>query len=106
MNKGRGKALLLVVLLAAGATAMAAGSAASQIAVKVADLNLQTEAGRHELERRLTIAARKVCPDADSRNLRARMAGRACVNRAVEEALGQVEERQLAGAPALKHDRS
>jgi UrcA family protein len=106
MYRETGKAVMLAALLATGAAALAAGSVARQVAVKVSDLDLQTEAGRQELQRRVTLAARKVCPDVDSRTLRTKMAGRACVDRAVREALGQVGERQLAGAPALESDRS
>lgn len=107
MNKATCRMLMLGVLLATGAAAVAAdASAPPRVAVKVGDLNLGSEAGRQELDRRLMRAARKVCPDIYSRSVQTRMAGTACVNRAVEQALGQVEQRRLAGAPALRRERS
>lgn len=106
MNKATCAALLLGAMLATGPTAFAAGSAERQVAVKIGDLNLQSAAGRRELEHRLTRAARKVCPDPYSRSVQTAMTARACVERAVGQALGQVRQRQLAGAPPLGSDRS
>jgi UrcA family protein len=62
--------------------------ATASVVVKYADLDVATPNGAAKLYRRISNAARRVCPDADSRSLGDKMAAWSCrrqaVNRAVE----------------------
>lgn len=108
MISSRLKALTIALLAATAATAAVAGDPlpVRTIAVKYGDLDLQTADGKQELDRRLTSAARRVCPDLYSRRNQTSSAARACISRAVDEARGQVSQQQLANAPAMNRDRS
>ena len=80
-------------------------TAPHQVAVQYNDLNLQSASGKQILKYRLEVAARSVCPDDSARDLVTKNAGKACVKRAVGDAMAEVNERQLASAAAVKGDR-
>ena len=66
--------------------------------VHYGDLNVDSAAGRKALTSRLTRAARLVCPDSLSRDLRTKAAGQSCIRDSVAEALSTVGEQRLAQA--------
>jgi len=88
-------ALLSLSLLAATPLPDAA---APSITVSFHDLNLQTKAGRAELDRRLDRAVRAVCPAPGHRELRQAQAAEACRAVAVRSAN---QQRQVALASAI-----
>lgn len=69
---------LALSLLAAAPAAQDPVAAPASVAVSYSDLNLNTAAGRAELDRRLHRAVAKVCPAPDHRELRQRQAAQAC----------------------------
>lgn len=72
-------ALLSLSLLFAATPAVTVDPAAATSRVHIADLNLHSEAGRAELDRRLRRAVDAVCPaPADSRNLHQIQQAEAC----------------------------
>ena len=64
--------------------------------VRTADLDLQSDAGRRQLDRRLAIAAREVCGTASNADLEGKNEVRHCVDDVLAKARG--EGRQLAAA--------
>ena len=66
------------------------------VSVRYDDLNLSTEAGVNALYHRISIAARAVCPDAFSRDLRVVIAGERCRANAVAHAVSDLHNPQLA----------
>ena len=104
MNSVNLKTILLVAAALPLAGAALAGSAlpndkaadAPSVLVSYSDLNLQTPAGAQSLHRRLEAAARSVCPDEYSRDLRAAATGRECIAQAVARAVAAVAQPQLA----------
>lgn len=107
-NSNLFKALVLSTLSIAGTASLAADTAAepAQVTVKYGDLDLQSEAGLRLLEKRVTRAAHSVCPNVRSREIQRKAAGKACVDQAVRQALGQVEQWQLANAARAGRNRS
>ncbi len=98
------KIALATLALTISGTALAGEPAtdAASIRVDYSDLNLQTRAGAETLHERLRAAARSVCPDTSSRDLRTALAGRQCVANAVNRAVAEVAQPQL----ALVHSKS
>jgi UrcA family protein len=100
-----GVALLLLGGLAGVMAAGAAGAATSDndppsIVVKYSDLTLATDSGVNQLYRRITAAARQVCPDAPIRDLGMRQQVQACRNQAVARAVRQIDNSRLAALHA------
>lgn len=57
--------------------------------VQTADLDLQSDAGRRQLDRRLVIAARDVCGTASDADLEGKNAVRQCVDSVLAKARGE-----------------
>lgn len=105
MNRVFNKAFLAAALfgiatsaLASTAVAGGAGMEEHSVAVHYGDLNLDSVAGQKTLKRRLSHAARVVCPDAYSRSLEIRTEGRQCIRQALDEANATIAQRQFAKA--------
>jgi UrcA family protein len=104
------------IVLAAAPIAMVAGGAQAQQAdapahmtVSYADLNLNSDAGIAVLYRRLRHAARQVCGDWDTTSLSRGLEAMACINKAMSQAVAQVNSPMLTslyeaktGKPAQK----
>jgi UrcA family protein len=59
------------------------------------DLNLNSNAGIHVLYKRIQGAANKVCGEVDARNLQGMRIKRACLNRAISQAVAAVNSPML-----------
>lgn len=81
--------LSLSLLLTATPAVTDPVAAPASVAVRYHDLNLNSVAGRAELDRRLARAVRAVCPDPDQRELRRREVARDCRAVAVRNANSQ-----------------
>jgi UrcA family protein len=101
-TRPRAKVALLVLGGLAGIMAAGMASAANlaidvpSVVVKYDAASLSTDRGVNDLYRRLTSAARKVCPDPSFRDLSAQQQARECRNRAVARAVSQIDNSQLA----------
>jgi UrcA family protein len=99
MNKRNLRSAWLAAVALAWTGAALAGSVEADgpsVSVKYGDLNLQTRAGAAVLHRRLTAAARSVCPDIHERGLRAAAVARACVEQTIDRAVAAIGQPQLA----------
>lgn len=101
----RAKFGLLVLGSLAGIVAAGAASAAGldsdvpSIVVKYSDQSLATDDGALALYRRLTSAAKRVCPDA-SKDLSRLAIAQQCRNEAVARAIRQIDNSRLAALHA------
>ena len=100
-----GFALLLLGGLAGVIATGAAGAAgtdsdAPSVIVKYSDTSLATNGGVNELYRRITVAARQVCPAASIRDLAARQQAAQCREQAIARAISQIGNPQLAALHA------
>jgi UrcA family protein len=86
-------------------TATFAGDGTQSVAVRYDDLNLASSAGVEALYRRISSAARAVCPDEHSRELAVVAASERCQANAVAEAVRQVNNPQLAVVHASRVSR-
>jgi UrcA family protein len=66
---------------------MANAATYHQVTVSIADIDLTTDAGQHDLMRRLSAAAREVCPKPDSRDGSRFHSTYSCERAAVKNAL-------------------
>ena len=66
-----------------------------RIVVQYGDLNLDTDSGLRQLQRRLVAAAREACGQPDARNLQLANRARACVDRAMALAVAEVGNARL-----------
>ncbi len=93
-------ALLLVGSLAgvvaAGAAYAGPDNDVPRVVVKYSEASLATEAGVADLYRRITSAAREVCPTAQIGNLLAYRAAKECQEGAVARAIRQIDNSRLA----------
>jgi UrcA family protein len=92
-------------------TANAAGAVtptdgAPSVVVRYDDLNLSSEQGALALYRRLSAAARRVCPRENSRDLGDFTRSRACRSEAVARAVRAVNSPQLVALQAAHSSRS
>lgn len=105
----RGAAALLVLTASFGALSSAPAATPDNsipsVTVRYADLNLSTEAGARALYRRITFAAKQVCPADDIRNLSTLDKARACQQAAIEHAVRLIDNPQFAAvhAAAMRH---
>jgi UrcA family protein len=76
--------------------AAAFGDEAPSVTVRYADLNLDTSDGVNALYRRISSAARQVCPDEHSRDLGVVAASARCQANAVAEAVRELNNPKLA----------
>jgi UrcA family protein len=94
------------VMGAAVAAAMLVGVAqGAEVAVRYQDLNLNTEAGVQALYHRIQGAANEVCGYVDGRDLVVARAHKACVDRAVADAVAAVNRQGLTNAVAVAQVR-
>jgi len=93
---------LLVLSSFAGVIAVGAASAASPasdvptVVVKYRVESLATDEGVYALYRRITLAARQVCPETSLRNLSLQAKVEQCRNQAIARAVGQIDNSRLA----------
>jgi UrcA family protein len=92
----------LTVALAVSGTALAGTPSTARsadvptVTVRYDDLNLATDRGTAVLYKRITNAARQVCPDEFSRDLAVVTASRACQAKAIARAVQDVNNPKLA----------
>jgi UrcA family protein len=91
----------LAGVLAVG-TASAAEENAPSIAVKYTQQSLATDGGVQDLYRRITLAARNVCPDLSVRDLSAQREVEQCRDTAVARAIRQIDNSRLAALYATR----
>jgi UrcA family protein len=100
-------ALALGGCLLAGALSVAHANSARDfvpaVAVAYGDLDLSTQAGSTVLYRRIVMAAEKVCPSVDIRELGRFEAVRACQDAAIARAVSRVDSPQLAAVYAARN---
>jgi len=90
-------ALAIVGVVASVASfAAAPGVDAPSVSVRYDDLNLSTTAGVDALYRRISAAARDVCPDIYSRDTHTVLAAQRCQAAAISKAVSQVNNPSLA----------
>lgn len=94
MNALRPTLLLLAMLPALSTHAAGAGDA-RQVKVSYADLNLTTTDGAEHLYRRIHSAADAVCRDLETKNLSGRHLWKACVGKAISNAVVDVDASML-----------
>ena len=87
-------AAALAVGMLAGVTHAAEAEVPAQT-VRFQDLNLNTDAGVQVLYKRIQGAANQVCGDIDGRDLVVARAHKACVERAVADAVATVNNQML-----------
>jgi UrcA family protein len=86
----------LLLTCSAAAPAGAADSAAfQQVTVRFADINLSVPEGAESLYARIRGAARQVCGPEDEKNLGAVINRRACIEKAIADAVAHVGNAQL-----------
>jgi UrcA family protein len=96
---------VLAVSASAGGTVTSSHEAPSMV-VRYDDLNLASEQGVLALYRRLSDAARRVCPLENSHDLGEFMRSRACRSEALARAVRAVNNPQLAAVQAAHSSRS
>ena len=95
-----------VVMGAAVAAAMLVGVAqGAEVRVRYQDLNLNTDAGAKALYHRIQGAANQVCGNVDGRDLVVARAYKACVDRAVADAVAAVNHQGLTNTVAVAQVR-
>ena len=104
-NAGR-RAKLSMLLLGSLAGVLAVGTAGAadadvpSMSVKYTQQSLATESGVHDLYRRITEAARKVCPETSTRDLGEQQKVTECRHAAVARAIRQIDDPRLAALHA------
>jgi UrcA family protein len=102
----RGKFALLTLASVAGIMGFGAAGAASPaidvptVVVKYSQDSLANDGGVNDLYRRITMAARQVCPDASFRDLAAQHEVEQCRDQAVARAIRQIDNSRLAALHA------
>lgn len=90
--------VIAALLLSCSAVTQAAtpdSSTAPQVIVHFADLNLATPEGAQALYARIRVAAKQVCGPEDDRNLMVFGMRRACMHKAIADAIAHVSSAQL-----------
>jgi|KBSMisStandDraft_5_1062788.scaffolds.fasta_scaffold1087212_1 UrcA family protein len=94
-----GHAAVLAVSLLAGSLGVAQAAPAPQdvprVVVPYGDLDLSSGEGVRELYKRISAAAREVCPYPNARELGQSMVNRSCRNAAISRAVSEVRSPQL-----------
>jgi UrcA family protein len=96
---------LAALAVTTGSFAAAPGDAAPSVTVRYDDLNLATTAGVDTLYRRISVAAREVCPDVHPRGLAVVAASQRCRADAVAQAVQAVGNARLAAVHAARISR-
>lgn len=106
MNKqvtGVTNLLVVATALAAGMLAgVAHGAEVPTQAVRFEDLNLNTDAGVQVLYKRIQGAAHQVCGNVDGRDLAVARAHKACVDRAVADAVAAVNNQRMVAVAQVR----
>jgi UrcA family protein len=106
MNKqvtGVTNLLVVATALAVGMLAgVAHGAEAPAQTVRFQDLNLNTDAGVQVLYKRIQGAANQVCGDVDGRDLVVARAHKACVDRAVADAVAAVNNQKMVAVAQVR----
>jgi UrcA family protein len=97
---------LIAISAANAADAAAQPADAPAMLVRFTDLNIMTEQGASSLYRRIALAARHVCPQADIRDLKALAVSQSCQQQAVARAVQAVSSPQLAALYAARAKHS
>jgi UrcA family protein len=103
----RAKIGLLVLGTFAGVMAAGAASAGSldsnppSIVVKYSEQSLTTDEGVYTLYRRITSAAKQVCPDASIRNFSVQRQVEQCRDQAIARAIQKIDNSRLAALYAV-----
>jgi UrcA family protein len=103
-----GRVAVLAVSLLAGSLGVAHAAPAQdapQVVVSYGDLDLSSGEGVRELYKRISAAAREVCPYPDARELGLAMVNRSCRDAAISRAVREVKSPQLVALRAehVKH---
>jgi UrcA family protein len=101
----RAKFALLVLGSFGGVVAAGAAGAAGDVPTVVVQYSAQsltTDEGIYALYRRITVAAKQVCPDAATRSLGIQMKVEQCRNQAIARAIAQIDNSRLAGLHAVR----
>ena len=96
-----------LLLLGSLAGVLAAGAASATgdvpaVSVKYSQESLATNGGVYDLYRRITIAAKQVCPDVSIRDLSALHQMEVCRDQAVARAISQIDNPKLAALHASR----
>jgi UrcA family protein len=106
MNKqvtGVTNLLVVATALAVGMlTGVAHGAEVPTQTVRFQDLNLNTDAGVRVLYKRIQGAANQVCGDVDGRELAVAQAHKACVDKAVADAVAAVNNQQVVAIAQIR----
>jgi UrcA family protein len=105
MNEQIKNVVMVVAVAAAMLVGVAQGAEVAAKTVRYQDLNLNTEAGVQVLYRRIHGAANQVCGNFDVRDLRIGRAHKACVDRAVTDAVATVNNQMLTKTVAVAQVR-
>jgi UrcA family protein len=89
------------VMAAGAANAARLDSDVPSIVVKYSNQSLATDEGVYTLYRRITYAAKKVCPDAPIRELIRQRQAEQCRDQAVSRAIRQIDNPRLAALHAV-----
>jgi len=96
-------------VLALGATTLPAAAAEADVpqrAVHFSDLDVSHELGATVLYRRIASAASMVCSNLDRADLASKMQFKACVNKAIQDAVTAVNQPMLLAVYQAKHGTS
>ena len=88
------------IMAAGGASAARLDSDVPSVVVKYNEQSLATDEGVYALYRRITTAARRVCPDAGTRDWGLRAQVEQCRNEAIARAIRQIDNSRLAALHA------
>ena len=88
------------IMAAGGASAARLDSDVPSVVVKYSEQSLATDEGVYALYRRITTAARRVCPDAPINNLGLRTEVEHCRNQAIAQAIRHIDNSRLAALHA------
>jgi UrcA family protein len=88
------------IMAAGGASAARLDSDAPSVVVKYSAQSLATDEGVYALYRRITAAARQVCPDAGTRNWSLQSQVEHCRSQAIARAVRQIDNSRLAALHA------
>jgi UrcA family protein len=111
MNRTAGpRAKLGLLVLGSFGAVMAAGAASAaspdsdlpSVVVKYSAQSLETDEGVYALYRRITSAAKQVCPDPSMRGLGLQMKVEQCRKQAIARAIGQIDNSRLAALHAVR----
>ena len=90
------------IMAAGGASAARLDSDAPSVVVQYSEQSLATDDGVHALYRRITAAARQVCPDPWTRDLSRKAHAERCQNEAIARAIRQIDNSRLAALHAAR----